>query len=257
MAIYISVYDDTNEGPKFRDLDKQLRHISHGESSSGETLSILIFLWKYGMRNAERSGKLICTDKDDLASFFDTQNRNSKLDHKLVVQALIATGWLEENKSNSSLIIHDWDEWQEPWYKAKERREKDAERKREESKRKREMQPSSASPAKDQKPDYQSDDNDGFLTFWDKYPRKDNKGYAYKKYLARIRSGYTAAELLFACEQYAAECKREGTERKYIKLASTFLSDSLPFTDYLKKGETPTGDKYAPVDGDPYSDWED
>ena len=34
-------------------------------------------------------------------------------------------------------IIHDWEEWQEQWYKAIEVRERDAARKREERKRKR------------------------------------------------------------------------------------------------------------------------
>lgn len=78
---------------------------------------------------------------------------------------------------------------------------------------------------------------DSFEEFWKCYPRKDNKGGAYKKYKARINSGYTPEELLEACKNYADECKAEKREKKYIKMGQTFLSDTTPFVDYLRKGD--------------------
>ena len=72
-----------------------------------------------------------------------------------------------------------------------------------------------------------------FSEFWKNYPRKQDKGMAYKKYLARLNDGYTEDELLIACKNYAAECEREKRDKKYIKVASTFLSVNEPFAEYL------------------------
>ena len=74
-----------------------------------------------------------------------------------------------------------------------------------------------------------------FEEFWKVYPRKEGKGEAYKKYKARLKDGYSDAELLEAATNYAGRCARERTEKKYIKMAKTFLSDTLPFVDYIKK----------------------
>lgn len=79
--------------------------------------------------------------------------------------------------------------------------------------------------------------SDSFEEFWKNYPRKDNKGGAYKKYKARINSGFTPDELLEACKNYAEECKAENRDKKYIKMGQTFLSDTTPFVDYLRKGD--------------------
>lgn len=72
-----------------------------------------------------------------------------------------------------------------------------------------------------------------FEEFWDVYPRKSEKGNAYRAYQARLKDGFTEAELLKAAEGYAEKCKKDGREQKYIKLGATFLAASTPFTDYL------------------------
>ena len=72
-----------------------------------------------------------------------------------------------------------------------------------------------------------------FDEFWKCYPRKQDKGQAYKQYLARLNDGYTEEELLTACKNYAAECEKEKREQKYIKHGKTFLSINEPFKDYL------------------------
>ena len=75
-------------------------------------------------------------------------------------------------------------------------------------------------------------------------------GNAYKKYQARLNDGYSDAELLTAATNYANQCQRDKTETKFIKHPKTFLSDTMPFTDFLdnrtqepaktfRKGENP------------------
>lgn len=78
-----------------------------------------------------------------------------------------------------------------------------------------------------------------FEQFWLVYPRKVGKGEAYKKYKARLNDGFSEAELLEAATNYAAQCKRDRTEEKYIKHGKTFLSENTPFLDYIKN-EAPT-----------------
>ena len=74
-----------------------------------------------------------------------------------------------------------------------------------------------------------------FDEFWKNYPRKQDKGQAYKCYQARLNDGYTEEQLLTACINYAAECDKDKREKKYIKVASTFLSVNEPFVEYLDK----------------------
>lgn len=90
--------------------------------------------------------------------------------------------------------------------------------------------------------DYPTD----FETFWAEYPKKADKGQAYKKYQARIKSGYSPEELLRAARNYRIECQRKHTNSDYIKHAKTFLGDATPFVDYLPKEDvTPAGSAKA------------
>lgn len=74
-----------------------------------------------------------------------------------------------------------------------------------------------------------------FEEFWKAYPRKADKGQAYKKYCARLHDGFSPQELLQAAVNYANSCRSNHTEEKYIKHGKTFLGDSTPFIDYLPK----------------------
>lgn len=84
---------------------------------------------------------------------------------------------------------------------------------------------------KTSKPDYEIT----FEKIWEYYPRKVNKGGAYKAYQARLNAGYSEGELMQAVVNYADECKKNGTLQKYIKHGSTFFGSSTPFVDYLDK----------------------
>jgi hypothetical protein len=86
-----------------------------------------VTLWLWGINNADRDGEMNGADRADLEALFEI-NLSRKLGSAAVVEALIATGWVDEVEGR--LVIHDWPQWQELWYKALERREKDRQRKR-------------------------------------------------------------------------------------------------------------------------------
>ncbi len=89
----------------------------------------------------------------------------------------------------------------------------------------------SAPSAKPLKTEY----TDRFPEFWDAYPRKKDKGLAYKAYMARIHSGYKPEDMIAAAKAYAQECKRKHTEKDYIKNPRTFVGPSEPFVEYIPK----------------------
>lgn len=80
--------------------------------------------------------------------------------------------------------------------------------------------------------------NAHFEEFWQAYAKKRDKKRAYDNYLARLKDGFSEEELLTACKNYMAECKKQNREEKYIKDAKTFLSVNLSFEEYIPKGRT-------------------
>lgn len=70
--------------------------------------------------------------------------------------------------------------------------------------------------------------------FWTAYPRKKDKCNAFKKFNARLVDGFSEVELIEAAKEYAKECEENRTSEKYIKYPATFLSDKLPFMEYIK-----------------------
>lgn len=264
---WISVHEQVIGG-KLRSLAKEIG------CSQNEALGLLVRLWLWGINNADKEGRIIGADKTDVAEVL-TIGIDARYSPEDVVNALIKTAWID---IDDELFIHDWEEWQEQWYKAIEVREKDAARKREERKRKRLLK---ASEAKKEAGETEEKDMEavlptpkliipqeevaksqpavteypeGFNQFWEVYPKKVGKGEAYKKYKARINNGWKPEELKMAAENYAAKVAREKTEKQYIKHPKTFLSDTEPFVDFL-----PRKDEVKPItasnDDDPYADW--
>ena len=84
------------------------------------------------------------------------------------------------------------------------------------------------------------------------YPRKADKGEAYKKYLTRLNDGWSPEQLLTAAKKYRAQIVANRTDQKYIKLCKTFLSDTTPFADYLTKTERQGVSNDAE---NPYAEW--
>lgn len=93
-----------------------------------------------------------------------------------------------------------------------------------------------------------------FESFWEVYPSKSDKGSAYKKYLTRLKDGWSPEQLLTAAKKYRAQITANRTEQKYIKLCKTFLSDTTPFADYLTKTERQGVSNDAE---NPYAEWKD
>ena len=100
-----------------------------------------------------------------------------------------------------------------------------------------------------------------FEQFWNAYPRKKEKAKAYACYKARLADGFSEDELLLAVKRYADECRLNRTEDRYIKLGSTFLSASTPFSDYLGDYKPPAKraheNKFNNFDGRDYDDMDD
>lgn len=272
---WISVHEQVIGG-KLRSLAKEIG------CSQNEALGLLVRLWLWGINNADKEGRIIGAVKDDVAEVL-TIGIDGRYSPDIVVDALVSTRWID---IDGDLYIHDWEEWQEQWYRAIEVRERDAARKREERRRAREAKmaknvtphevlkepsentcekgmegdlpvpkliipPDEAPKSQPAAATYSKD----FEEFWSAYPRKVGKGEAYKKYKARLNDGWSEAELLNAAKNYASRVAREKTEQKYIKHAKTFLSGDTPFADYLPKKRTMEPVVRDNDDDNPYADW--
>lgn len=115
---WVSVHQEV-DGPKLRKLAKSL------DISKAEALGILNFLWFWGMNNVDETGMILEADREDVK---DALTRVARVDAKAIVDALFQVGWLDD--VDGRIYIHDWDTWQEQWYKLKKSRQYDAERKR-------------------------------------------------------------------------------------------------------------------------------
>ena len=219
-----------------------------------EATGILISLWTWGLNVARKDGLLKNVRREEITRYLYMKGIGSKLNPFLVVDALIATGWIDE--TDHGYYLHDWSYWQREWYKALERRENDIKRKQGKKKEdgplydtpeEREDELPDTAPATEEEPKQdqetpprktepsQAKYSRDFEVFWEAYPRHIGKGEAYKKYKARLNDGFSPAELLTAAKNYAMQCKRKSTEQEYIKHAKTFLSENTPFIDFLPK----------------------
>jgi len=259
---WINVHEDV-VGPKLRNLAKL------AGCSRNEALGNLILIWLWGIKNANQSGLIKSADKEDVANVI-ASGLSKGLDAVKFVDSMVESGWIEER--GGELYLHDWDEWQEMWYQYLRKKEKDTTRKREAREKEREADRlrSPSPPDQNESAPHPIGGEDtptppvekggkspypvGFERFWSAYPRRVDKGNAYKKYTARKKDGFSDEELIAAAISYAAECKSKRTETDFIKHPKTFLSDAMPFTDFLPKDpETPE----KPDDGNPYEEWRD
>jgi hypothetical protein len=128
---WISVHEQVL-GMKLRDLSKAIG------CSQKEALGILVSLWLWGINNADSEGILKSADKNDIAGALST-GLSTGLSENNVVECLIDKHWIDEKEG--AFILHDWDIWQEQWYKALNRRTYDASRKRDERKNQKYVRP--------------------------------------------------------------------------------------------------------------------
>lgn len=252
---WISVHESIM-GTKLRSLSKRLG------CSQNEALGILIRLWLWCIKSADRYGEIKDVIREDVEDVL-TIGKSNDLDQEDIVQALIDNDWIRFE--GDVLFIQDWEEWQKQWYLAEDMREYNNRRQREYRKRQREKEKENKEPDTDKKgkksksmdPQHPESEekadevpeeekksvpqvknreySEKFEEFWKIYPRKIGKAEAYKKYCTRLKDGFSEDELLAAAKEYARRCTLEHTDQTYIKHAKTFLSDNTPFIDYLPK----------------------
>lgn len=265
--MWISVHTSI-DGGKLRKLRKELH------CSKFEATGILNYLWMWGLENAEKDGSLPYVDIDDIRECITGKSAGCTIPPEKIVDALISTGWID--RTDIGYALHDWEEWQDQWYKAKARREADTERKRKkrtgdiaEDEHKHQVTEPQNTPqeateatntnlfgeqqeaSKGKKDRY----SEGFIKMWEVYPRKIDKGRAYKCYIARRNDGFSEDELFTAAKNYAAYCKKQHTQQEYIKHASTFFGPTLPFEDYLPKKKPVAVSVNS--NSNPFSEWGD
>lgn len=212
-------------------------------------------LWSWGMKNADKSGRLIYANEEVIERAIGTVTSR---DTRGFAKALFECGWLD--RVGDEIYIHDWDFWQKEWYKSQERREADRDRKNKKNRKAGEggeedteqlsiegtedkppeatapstppvQPPAPPEPPKTPQPQSYTPQ---FEELWNAYyGEKGVKAEAYKTYKARLKDGWTHQQLLQAVLSYAAQEKRNGTEKRYVKRVKTFLGPNTPFIEFL------------------------
>lgn len=178
---WISVHDHV-VGGKLRELAKDIG------CSQKEALGILVSLWLWGLNNADRTGKLRSCDRTDIAEEVLSKGLSDGLDKNSIVESLISNRWIDESE-DGALYLHDWDTWQEQWYKFLKAKEYDANRKRQERARKRAETSEEEEPQTEKSPkDNPTDSPPDSPTDKAKKPKKTAKKKVEKKQYAEFVS---------------------------------------------------------------------
>lgn len=232
--LFIAVDQNLNGG-KLRVLAKTL------DCSENEARGILINLWIWGISNCRKDGFIMGADKRDIADALKSGMR-ADLVPAFVVDTLITLNWIEADEDG--FYIHDWQDWNQipmEYYamldKEEKRRKANADRVRKHRSKAESGKDRQGAEETDAGGDTSEDSrySTNFESFWKEYPRKADKGQAYKKYQARLKDGFTPEELQEAARNYSKQCAKDHTEQKYIKHAKTFLGDATPFVEYITK----------------------
>ena len=232
---WISVHQQIRDHRKLRELSRILG------VTRQEALGILVLIWTWAIDNCNQDGKLLSITVEDIALAAYWTKGESKL-----FKALVDTGWLDE--SEGEVYLHDWYDFNKPFYDFRERREKDKERKRKEK-----IQGSSTGNSKEnphafrvspsQSPsqslikelkDKELKYIEQFEVLWKLYPNKKGRKDAEKKAI-RLLKEISFAELQRVVIRYADEVK--GKNAQYIKHGSTFFNSG--YADYLDENYTP------------------
>jgi hypothetical protein len=98
------------------------------------------------------------------------------------------------------------------------------------------------------------DINAHFDSFWSMYPKKADKQRALLIF-AKLVQKYEPEKIIEGAKSYSEQCRIEGTEKKYIKNASTFLNNKCFLDDFeinvnfgshnKQNGFTPSKTKFA------------
>lgn len=90
-----------------------------------------------------------------------------------------------------------------------------------------------ASPRRPRSPRGDEPYSPDFEAFWEVYPRRVDKGAAWRAWRARMREGHTPDEMLSAARHYAEAVEELGVEVQYRKHPATFLGPGRPFVEWV------------------------
>ncbi len=114
---WISVHQQIRDHRKLRDLFRLLN------INRQEALGILVLIWTWALDNCDKDGKLLSVNKFDLAhAAYWTKDPDT------LCNALINTGWVDD--INDELFLHDWYDFNKPFYDYIDRKSRDRERKK-------------------------------------------------------------------------------------------------------------------------------
>jgi len=114
---WVSIHQQIRDHRKLRDLFRELC------VSRQEALGILVLIWTWALDNCDKEGRLLSANKFDLAHAAYWNK-----DPEILCNALIKTGWIDV--LGKEMHLHDWYDFNKPFYDYTERKAKDRERKR-------------------------------------------------------------------------------------------------------------------------------
>jgi len=227
------------------------------QCSRHEAIGLLICLWLWAIHNADRDGLILNATEDDIAegvmyrgmSTGQSDGQSHGTSAKRLVECLIETGWIDADRENQRFLLHDWDEWQDMWYKACARRVSDTKRKRKERAEAKLSAGLSQGLSQglsthnhtvttpvinnvdfEEKPRKRSKKelNEFFEAVWRQYPKKEGKGSVSDAQKAKLYDiGFD--ELSRCIERF--KCAKSGIDKKYWIIGSTFFNSG--YVDYL------------------------
>lgn len=229
---WISVHDHV-VGGKLRELAKDIG------CSQKEALGILVSLWLWGLNNADRTGRLRSCDRTDISEEVLSKGISDGLDKDSIVESLIAHRWIDESE-DGGLYLHDWDTWQEQWYKFLKAKEYDANRKRQERARKKAETVEEEEPQKEKSPEDNPKDNPTDSPSDDpadkaKKPKKSTKKKVEKKqyadFVSLAESEYQ--KLVYGYGQKAADKFIEELNLYKGSTGRTYKSDYMTILNWV------------------------
>ena len=117
---WISVHQPIRDHRKIRELFRILK------IRRAEAIGTLVLIWTWAIDNCDQHGKLLsCTIEDLANAAYWTKSP------KTLYSALVEAGWIDE--INGEMYLHDWDDFNKPFYDYVARKEKDKKRKRNEN----------------------------------------------------------------------------------------------------------------------------
>jgi len=267
LLAWISVHDHV-DGGKLRELAKNIG------CSKKEALGILVSLWLWGLNNADRTGRLRSCDKNDIAEEV-SKGISDRLDPYGIVDNLIGQHWIDEEE-DGSLYLHDWDAWQEQWYKFLSMKEYDAERKRKERARKKAeaqkeekkdnptdsppdnpsdgMKNSTTGKSEEKKPEYP------FKEIIEHLNQKANKTFRWQSKAtqrhiqARFKEGFLLDDFIAVIDFKVSEWKDDNKMQQYIRPETLFGTKFEGYLNQAPKRELPR--KHDDRSGDnPFGMW--